>query len=139
MLQFIGIGKTLLSFSSTYRKMILADRIVGSIVYIIYSQKLDIAELTADLVQTQQQLENVKEQYATQTELNKVRNEISTANQEVIERVNDQNRRVSSSLNQIESQIAQNGSDVDKLRMQLHPDVADYIDQEIKERGYNEK
>lgn len=133
MIQLASIG----TFALKHWKALLLALIVSGIVYTIYSQKAVIADLTADLIITKQELENVKENYATQTELNKVREEISTANLRIIEKVNKQNRQVTNSLNKIESDIAENGSEVEKLQMQLHPDVADFIDKEIEERGYD--
>lgn len=137
MIQFLTIGKSIGGFLFKYWKWILPALIVGLIIYVIYSQKLDIANLTADLVQTQQQLENVKENYATQQALIQIRNEISTANQVVMDRVNEQNRQVTNSLNEIESRVSHTGTEVDKLKMELYPDVADFIDKEIERRGYN--
>ncbi len=138
MIQFLPILKGIVLFAGKHWKMISAALIVGYIVFIIYSQKLQISELASDLVTTKAQLENVKEQYVTQSELVKVRNEVATANQEIMNKVNAQNRQVTTSLNKIESDVLQTGSEVDKLQIQLHPSVSDFVDEEIRRRGYNE-
>ncbi|WP_421921413.1 hypothetical protein [Marinobacter salarius] len=138
MIQFLPMLKGIMFFAGKHWKLIGTALVVGAIVYTIYSQKLEISELASDLVTTKAQLENVKEQYVTQSELVKVRNEVATANQMIMEKVNAQNRQVTTSLNKIESDVRQTGSEVDKLQIQLHPSVSDFIDEEIRRRSYNE-
>lgn len=94
--------------------------------------------LRTELSQTQQELHALQQQAVTDDALQAVRDKITAANITLERSINEQDKRVAQSLTEIRSKVEETGTDVEKLQMQLQPDVAKEIDREICKRGYRD-
>lgn len=92
--------------------------------------------LRVELSETQQELSQLQEKVVTDDALQAVKSDITAVNVELERQIAASNAKVSQSLNTIRAQVEATGSDVERLQMQLHDDVADEIDRVICDRGY---
>ena len=92
--------------------------------------------MRVELSETQQELSQLQTKSATDDALQAVKSDITAVNVALERQIAASNARVSQTLQTIRAQVEANGSDVERLQMQLHPAVSDEIDRVICERGY---
>ncbi len=123
--------KPLLSFLFRTAPVWLPMVLAGAIVWYVQGLRVELAE-------TQQELSELQEKAVTDEALQAVRSDITAANITLERQIATSNAKVAKSLTNIRTQVEANGSDVEKLQMQLHPSVSEEIDRVICERGYVE-
>lgn len=74
----------------------------------------------------------------TDEALQTVREEITASNVALERQIRARDSEVAQSLRDIRTEVRVNGTEVERLQMQLHPEVLDKIDRELCERGYRE-
>lgn len=121
--------KPLLSFVLRTAPVWLPMVLAGAIVWYVQGLRVELAE-------TQQELSELQEKAVTDEALQAVRSDITAANITLERQIANSNAKVSQSLTSIRAQVEANGSEVEKLQMQLHPSVSEEIDRVICERGY---
>ncbi len=121
--------KPLLSFLFRTMPLWLPAVLAGALAWYVQDLRVELSE-------TQQELSQLQAKAVTDDALQAVKSDITAVNVALERQIAASNAKVSQSLNTIRAQVEANGSDVERIQMQLHPRVSDEIDRVICERGY---
>lgn len=132
------IFKNIFLFFLKRWKVFLPLLVVVAIGYVIYSQKMEIVDLTQSVAATQQELSTIKDLYATQQEINALREQISTNNRKVEVALRERQDAYTASMRDLEAKVKATGTERERTTMELNKDVVSHLDKALCDGGYKD-